>query len=370
MSHPVQDHFHCEPNPARRLDLQWPWQHSIPVVICRQAMEAPTSSCGRDGRAELLKSFRACTITTTSNNKFTKTYAQFELVSIPIESVYDCIAEQVAVPWPEDYSSMVESHFNESRSSKDFNPASTHWENKMSMKIFNRKNEEALIRLPTSMVLSGMPHQAHKAKSHVASPHPRPHRLSLAKSTITRLSSDYLSRRSVGSQSPAMANSRRPQFDWVSNGINHRHFSICQESQSSGMATTVQSTTLCPSLTTLSCGASSHQTPVTLSPLSTPNSGNGFNNSINGSISSFNSNSRATARQCPCRQHVQSFGQLTNPLSLHRSAIWQHNGAFNRLSPPATRPTSEHYPTPTLSITPQLGSITMLFFSWPPLELI
>eukprot|EP01018_Ginkgo_biloba_P029705 Gb_20512 [translate_table: standard] len=136
------------------------------------------------------------------------------------------------------------------------------------------------------------------------------------------------------------------------------------------MATTVQSTALCPGLTTPSCGASSHQTPVTLLPPSTPNSGNGFNNSvmwlyIKGMASTAQSNAQhqghATLRM---RLHLpftllhlvnpnsvahirltaahspSSFGlvyifedsrQLADPLSLHCSSIWQHNAELRGL---------------------------------------
>eukprot|EP01018_Ginkgo_biloba_P020156 Gb_28970 [translate_table: standard] len=95
---------------------------------------------------------------------------------------------------------------------------------------------------------------------------------------------------------------------------------ICRASQTPGMATTVQSKALRLGLSTLSCGASSHHTPVTLSSYSTPNARNGFNSSIIGSVfrlgaqhhgssSSVNlllcSVSRADAQIRLCKQHLQ-----------------------------------------------------------------
>eukprot|EP01018_Ginkgo_biloba_P031352 Gb_07925 [translate_table: standard] len=73
------------------------------------------------------------------------------------------------------------------------------------------------------------------------------------------------------------------------------------------------------------------------------------------------------ALSTPLQAMRPAFGQLANPSTLHGSSIRQHDGAvFSNAPSPATRPTSSHYPTPTLSIAPQLGSITVLFFSWPP----
>eukprot|EP01018_Ginkgo_biloba_P001946 Gb_27660 [translate_table: standard] len=113
--------------------------------------------------------------------------------------------------------------------------------------------------------------QGSQAESHVATSHSRPHRLSLAESAIAMLTSDCLSRQPVGSQSPTMADLRQSSDCFTRRSV---------KSQASGMATTIQSKALCPGLSTLSCGASPHHTPVTLSPPSTPNSGNGFNSLV------------------------------------------------------------------------------------------
>eukprot|EP01018_Ginkgo_biloba_P030500 Gb_00495 [translate_table: standard] len=172
--------------------------------------------------------------------------------------------------------------------------------------------------------------------------HPSPHlishkSLSLEESTIGRLSSDCLHRWSVGHQSPAIATCTAPSLIdsprisliaslgsllgltqcWHSRPVLRLPHSTdlsgitpCWSSkaspptaslgrsvghQSLGMATTVQFMALRPSLSTLSYSASPHQTPITLSPPWTPNSGNDFNSSIKGSISRASRASTAMA---------------------------------------------------------------------------
>eukprot|EP01018_Ginkgo_biloba_P015726 Gb_32925 [translate_table: standard] len=278
--------------------------------------------------------------------------------------------------------------------------------------------------IPTASLngLSGMPHKAHTCG------------ISCRHSYHT----DCLSRRSVGPQSLAMPNLRRPQFDWLfsyhtdylsrrsvgnasqglQGGINHHHFSstatqalsgginhrqalirlptsavcwashnagaldqssdcltrrICQASQSSGMATTVQSTALCPSLSTLSCGASSHQTPITLSPPSTPNTGNDFNSSVMWlyikvlttlkSLCRFPSSGHSQFI-CPPGWALEYHGSSSLAILLLCSVT--RTDACISLGRQHLQ-LSTNYPTPCLSIDLQFDSITVPTSPRPPL---
>eukprot|EP01018_Ginkgo_biloba_P033883 Gb_14378 [translate_table: standard] len=119
--------------------------------------------------------------------------------------------------------------------------------------------------------------------------------------------------------------------------------------------------------------------------------GNGFNISINGSISRLHALGMAsTARSMALcqgsstlrmmchfpshsghpvisvntRQHIQSSSQLTNSLSLHCFTIWQHNDAF--FSSPWLTSSAHIKPT---TIHSELGSIMAFWHKCPTTDL-